>query len=127
MKASSIQTDSSLVTGGKSDPFLPQLLDAINEATEIDITVAFIRQSGLSLIFDALRDAIERNALIRVYWLRVHAPGMRFQCGGSCARVGRWRSVFPVLTQSLWRTIFHGLASMLRLCILLQNYHVTLH
>ncbi|MEA3303696.1 MAG: DEAD/DEAH box helicase family protein [Pseudomonadota bacterium] len=66
MKASSIQTDSALVTGGKSDPFLPQLLDAINEATEIDITVAFIRQSGLSLIFDALRDAMERNASIRV-------------------------------------------------------------
>ncbi len=66
MKSSSIQTDSSLVTGGKSDPFLPQLLDAINEATEIDITVAFIRQSGLTLIFDALKDAMQRNTLIRV-------------------------------------------------------------
>ncbi|MBL3591639.1 MAG: DEAD/DEAH box helicase family protein [gamma proteobacterium endosymbiont of Lamellibrachia anaximandri] len=56
----------SLVTGGQSDPFLSQLLDAINQATEIDITVAFIRQSGLDLIFDALRDAMDRRAVIRV-------------------------------------------------------------
>ena len=66
MKPSTIQTDRSLVTGGKSDPFLPQLLDAINQATEIDITVAFIRQSGLEHIFDALRDAMDRRAVIRV-------------------------------------------------------------
>jgi superfamily II DNA or RNA helicase/HKD family nuclease/SOS-response transcriptional repressor LexA len=66
MNPSIIQADRSLVTGGKSDPFLPTLLDAINKATEIDITVAFIRQSGLVLIFDALRDAMERNALVRV-------------------------------------------------------------
>ncbi len=56
----------SLVTGGQSDPFLSQLLDAINQATEIDITVAFIRQSGLDLIFDALRDAMGRSTVIRV-------------------------------------------------------------
>ncbi|RLJ17526.1 helicase [bacterium endosymbiont of Escarpia laminata] len=60
------KSNQSLVTGGQSDPFLPQLLDAINQATEIDITVAFIRQSGLGLIFDALRDAMDRRAVIRV-------------------------------------------------------------
>ncbi len=60
------QSDGALVTGGKSDPFLPQLLGAINQATEIDITVAFIRQSGLELIFDALKDAMDRRAVIRV-------------------------------------------------------------
>ncbi len=60
------ESNQSLVTGGQSDPFLPQLLDAINQATEIDITVAFIRQSGLQLIFDALRDAMDRRAVIRV-------------------------------------------------------------
>ncbi len=57
---------SHLVTGGESDPFLPQLLDAINQSTEIDITVAFIRQSGLAHIFEALRDAMDRRAVIRV-------------------------------------------------------------
>jgi superfamily II DNA or RNA helicase/HKD family nuclease/SOS-response transcriptional repressor LexA len=60
------QSDEALVTGGKSDAFLPQLLGAINQATEIDITVAFIRQSGLELIFDALKDAMDRRAVIRV-------------------------------------------------------------
>ncbi len=59
-------TTPSLTTGGKSDPFLPQLLNAINQATEIDITVAFIRLSGLDLIFDALKDAMGRGAVIRV-------------------------------------------------------------
>ncbi len=66
MKSPTTETTQSLITGGKSDPFLPQLLDAINQATEIDITVAFIRQSGLDLIFDALRDAMNRRAVIRV-------------------------------------------------------------
>ena len=66
MNSPTTQTSHSLTTGGKLDPFLPQLLDAINQATEIDITVAFIRQSGLDLIFDALRDAMDRHAVIRV-------------------------------------------------------------
>ncbi len=66
MNSSITQTARSLITGGETDPFLPQLLDAINQATEIDITVAFIRQSGLGLIFDALRDAMDRRAVIQV-------------------------------------------------------------
>lgn len=61
-----VESNHSLVTGGKSDPFLPRLLDAMNQATEIDITVAFIRQSGLEHIFEALRDAMDRRAVIRV-------------------------------------------------------------
>ena len=54
-----------LVTGG-DDPFLPKLLGAINSAIEINITVAFIRESGLFLIFDALMEALERNVKIRI-------------------------------------------------------------
>lgn len=49
-----------LTTGGE-DPFLPVLLDAINHAKQIDIAVAFIRKTGLNLIFDALVDAIQSN------------------------------------------------------------------
>lgn len=49
-----------LTTGG-DDPFLPVLLDAINHAKQIDIAVAFIRKTGLNLIFDALVDAIQSN------------------------------------------------------------------
>jgi len=47
-----------LTTGG-ADPFLPNLLDAINSAVKIDITVAFIRSTGLNLIYSALEDALD--------------------------------------------------------------------
>ena len=49
-----------LITGGK-DPFLPNLLDSINSAIKIDITVAFVRTTGLNLIYSALEDALRRK------------------------------------------------------------------
>jgi superfamily II DNA or RNA helicase/HKD family nuclease len=56
-----------LTTGGSSDPFLPQLLRAIRQATQIDLAVAFIKNSGLTLIYQALIDAVEtRDAQLRV-------------------------------------------------------------
>ena len=46
------ETSSALLTiGGLDDPLLPKLIDAINRAQEIEITVAFIRISGLKLLF----------------------------------------------------------------------------
>lgn len=48
-----------LITGGKTGPFLPELLDAIYRADEIEFAVAFIKSSGLVLIFQALMDAVE--------------------------------------------------------------------
>ncbi len=50
------------LTVGGDDPFLPNLIQAINHATSISIAAAFIRQSGLNLIFDALDDALLRGA-----------------------------------------------------------------
>ncbi len=56
-----------LTTGGPDDPFLPRLLQAIQRATEIDLAVAFIKCSGLDLIFDALADAVMlRGARLRI-------------------------------------------------------------
>jgi superfamily II DNA or RNA helicase/SOS-response transcriptional repressor LexA len=55
-----------LTSGGLDDPFLPKLQQAINRATSIEISVSFIQQSGLDLIFDALSDALERNASISI-------------------------------------------------------------
>ena len=55
-----------LSTGGINDPLLPKLIEAINRAREIAITVAFIRVSGLKLLFDALSDAVERGATLKV-------------------------------------------------------------
>ncbi|MDK1119363.1 MAG: DUF3427 domain-containing protein [Anaerolineae bacterium] len=54
------------LTVGGSDPFLPSLLAAINHATEISITSAFIRMTGLRLIQGALVDAIAREATVRI-------------------------------------------------------------
>jgi len=54
-----------LVSGG-NDPFLPKLLDAINTAKKISFTVAFVRQAGLLLIFDALKEALQRKVDIRI-------------------------------------------------------------
>lgn len=56
-----------LTTGGTRDPFLPRLLDAIRQANEIDLAVAFIKSSGLALLYPSLVDALEgRGARIRV-------------------------------------------------------------
>ncbi len=55
-----------LTTGGKDDPLLPRLIEAINRAVEIEITVAFIRSSGLKLLFGALADAAQRHTVLKV-------------------------------------------------------------
>ena len=47
-----------LTTGGIRDPFLPRLLTSIRQANEIDLAVAFVKSSGLALLFSALSDAI---------------------------------------------------------------------
>jgi HKD family nuclease len=56
-----------LTTGGAADPFLPRLLEAIRQTNRIDLTVAFIKSSGLALVYPALVDAVEtRDARLRV-------------------------------------------------------------
>jgi len=54
------------ITVGGDDPFLPSLLQAINHANAISITTAFIRQTGLQLLHEALNDAIFRKAEVRI-------------------------------------------------------------
>lgn len=54
-----------LITGGE-DPFRPKLINDINSAKRIDITVSFIRQSGLRLILDALIDALDKGVEMRI-------------------------------------------------------------
>jgi len=55
-----------LVTGDTTDPFLPKLVAAINGAAEIEFAVAFIKSTGLALIYDALFDALKSGARIRI-------------------------------------------------------------
>lgn len=47
-----------LITGGEKNPFLPVLLEGIRQAVEIDMAVAFIKATGLRLLFADLKDAI---------------------------------------------------------------------
>lgn len=56
-----------LITGGTADPFLPRIEAEIHSATHIDIAVAFIKSSGMKLVFDALVDAVtERETKLRL-------------------------------------------------------------
>ncbi|PCI28451.1 MAG: helicase [SAR324 cluster bacterium] len=54
-----------LSTGGE-DHFLPKLVQAINRAANIDITVAFIRQTGLALMMEPLQEALAREVKVRI-------------------------------------------------------------
>jgi superfamily II DNA or RNA helicase len=56
-----------LTIGGTTDPLLPKIKSAILKAKKIEIAVAFIKSSGLELIFPALEEAVtERGASLCV-------------------------------------------------------------
>ena len=57
-----------LLTGGASNPLAPELRHAILKADEIDLAVAFVKSSGLDLIFDALAQRVteEPTAQLRI-------------------------------------------------------------
>ncbi|GAA4015850.1 DUF3427 domain-containing protein [Actimicrobium antarcticum] len=59
-----------LITGGL-DPFLPHLYRAMNNASEIDLAVAFVKTTGLRLLLPDLQDALSSadhstNQLVRL-------------------------------------------------------------
>lgn len=55
-----------LITGGADQPLIRELLDAIHRADEIDLAVAFIKASGLELLFQALARRLEEQPYARV-------------------------------------------------------------
>ena len=57
-----------LITGGSDRPLIRELLDAIHRADEIELAVAFIKVSGLELLFQALAHRLEEepHATVRV-------------------------------------------------------------
>ncbi len=65
MSLMSIQSIQHLVTGD-TDPFLPHLIQAINQAKEIDITVSFIRATGFRLLEASLQEALMHQVKIRI-------------------------------------------------------------
>lgn len=52
------QNNGRLITGGAGNPFLPSLLEGIRQASEIEMAVAFIKATGLRLLFADLKDAL---------------------------------------------------------------------
>ncbi|WP_394241105.1 DEAD/DEAH box helicase family protein [Vibrio astriarenae] len=61
MPVQSLTLKDNLLTVGGDDPLLPQLIHAINHATEIEIAVSFIQPSGLDLLLPSIHEAIERR------------------------------------------------------------------
>ncbi|TCS40420.1 DEAD/DEAH box helicase family protein [Reinekea marinisedimentorum] len=64
-KSNPLSYGSKLTTGGE-DQLLEKLVHAINRANEIFISVSFIQKSGIRLLFEALSDALQRNASIKL-------------------------------------------------------------
>ncbi|MFM2609376.1 DEAD/DEAH box helicase family protein [Vibrio chagasii] len=61
MPNQSLTIKQDLLTVGDDDPLLPQLVHAINYATEIEIAVSFIQPSGLDLLLPSIYEALERH------------------------------------------------------------------
>ncbi len=59
-------TGSRLLVKGDTDPLLPHLIAALDQAIRIDIAVAFIQPSGLQLLLEHLRDLLLRCGSARV-------------------------------------------------------------
>lgn len=84
-----------LITGSQDDPLLPQLIQAIEQATCIEVAVSFIQPSGLKLLFEPLSDALKRNASIALltsdYLSITHPEALRMLLllaeRGACIRV----------------------------------------
>lgn len=56
----------SLVSGGAEDPLLPHLVELLDQASAVDIAVAFTMQSGVNLIFLHLQDVLDRGGRVRI-------------------------------------------------------------
>lgn len=65
VKEKEIEGSSNCITGG-SDYLLPKLKEAFSKATRIDIIVAFLMESGVELLEQELRDAVNRKIPVRI-------------------------------------------------------------
>ena len=135
-----------LSTGGARDPFLPRLLAAIRQANEIDLAVAFVKSSGLALLFGALSDAILiRGARLRVLtsdYLEVTDPAALrrllllaergaevrlFEAGHHSFHLKAYICVRSAWGQALWGSAFIGSSNISRMALtdgLEWNYRV---
>ncbi len=135
-----------LTTGGARDPFLPRLLAAIRQANEIDLAVAFVKSSGLALLFGALSDAIlirgarlriltsdyldvtDPAALRRLLLLAERGAEVRlFETGDHSFHLKAYICVRSDWGQALWGSAFIGSSNISRMALtdgLEWNYRV---
>ena len=55
-----------LVTGGEDDPLLAHLVPQLAEARNVDIAVAFAMDSGVRMLWEHLRDVLDRGGRVRI-------------------------------------------------------------
>ncbi|MBF0240599.1 MAG: DEAD/DEAH box helicase family protein, partial [SAR324 cluster bacterium] len=60
------QSENTLIAGGRQDPLLPHLIHNINQAIELEFSVAFILRSGIELIREHLEDFLNRQGKARI-------------------------------------------------------------
>jgi len=59
-------TPEPLATGGEADPFARHVLPLLGRASDVAIVSAFVQESGLDRIRDALHTALDRGARVRL-------------------------------------------------------------
>jgi superfamily II DNA or RNA helicase/diadenosine tetraphosphate (Ap4A) HIT family hydrolase len=59
-------TPQPLATGGEADPFARHVLPLLGRASDVAIVSAFVQESGLDRIRDALHTALDRGARVRL-------------------------------------------------------------
>ncbi|WP_392339135.1 DEAD/DEAH box helicase family protein [Moritella marina] len=66
LASGNLYTGLKLTSGGSSDPLLPKLEQAINNADEIEMSVSFLQLSGINLLLPALDEALTRNTAVSI-------------------------------------------------------------
>lgn len=76
IKEKEIYTESNVITGNNNYLYY-RLKEAIKRATSVDIIVSFLMESGVKLILDDLREAIDKGVKIRILtgnYLKITQP-----------------------------------------------------
>lgn len=137
-----------LTTGGKEHHFLPKLCQAIKASDRIDMAVAFVKTTGLNLLFPDLVSALQREsdpaririltsdylditdteALRKLVLLHDHGAEVRvYQSQGSSFHLKAYLFAGHVENQQMWGRAFIGSSNISRQALqdgLEWNYQV---
>ena len=124
-----------LTTGGKEHHFLPKLCQAIKAADQVDMAVAFVKTTGLNLLFPDLVNALQRTpdpthiriltsdylditdteALRKLVLLHDHGAQVRvYQSKGSSFHLKAYLFAGHVENQQMWGRAFIGSSNISR-------------